>query len=72
MQTPLDIDPIVTPQSLPLPVRTMRQRDLGHAQGEVMRELDPDTWLMIGITWFHGLLCGWAIWREGKKSKEEE
>jgi len=25
-----------------------------------MRELDPDTWLMLGITWFHGLLCGYA------------
>lgn len=37
-----------------------------------MRELDPDTWLMIGIAWFHGLLCGYAIWRESKKSKEQE
>ena len=37
-----------------------------------MREFDPDTWLMIGITWFHGLLCGYAIWREGKKSKVED
>jgi hypothetical protein len=34
-----------------------------------MRELDPDTWLMIGLTWFHGLLCGYAIWREDKKSR---
>ena len=32
-----------------------------------MRELDYDTWLMIGITWIHGLLCGYAIWHEDKK-----
>jgi len=28
-----------------------------------MREIDPETWLMIGVAWVHGLLCGWAIWR---------
>lgn len=41
-----------------------------------MREIDADTWLMIGVSWFHGLLCGWAIWRQGKdrnfKDKDEE
>lgn len=40
-----------------------------------MRELDPDIWIMIGITWFHGLLCGYAIWHERKskyKDKEHE
>ena len=35
-----------------------------------MREIDPDTWLMLGITWFHGLLCGYAIWRKQKTSDE--
>jgi hypothetical protein len=34
-----------------------------------MRELDYDTWLMIGISWVHGLLCGYAIWHEKKRSK---
>ena len=34
-----------------------------------MRELDYDTWLMIGIAWVHGLLCGYAIWHERKRSK---
>lgn len=37
-----------------------------------MRELDPDTWLMIELTWFHGLLCGYAIWREGKKPEAKD
>jgi uncharacterized membrane-anchored protein YhcB (DUF1043 family) len=37
-----------------------------------MRELDPDTWLMLGITWVHGLLCGYAIWREDKRKLEDD
>ena len=37
-----------------------------------MRELDYDTWLMIGISWVHGLLCGYAIWREKKHIPEDE
>lgn len=40
-----------------------------------MREIDPDTWLMIGVAWFHGLLVGWALWRRPHlkyKTKDEE
>lgn len=37
-----------------------------------MRELDYDTWLMIGISWVHGLLCGYAIWREEKHTQVDE
>lgn len=36
-----------------------------------MREIDLDTWLMIGISWAHGLLCGYAIWRESKRKPQE-
>jgi hypothetical protein len=35
-----------------------------------MREIDPETWLMIGVAWFHGLLCGYAIWRERKNTEQ--
>lgn len=31
-----------------------------------MREIDPDTWLMLGITWVHGLLVGYALWKKDK------
>jgi hypothetical protein len=41
-------------------------------QGEIMRELDPETWLMIGVAWVHGLLVGWAIWRQKTKYKTED
>ena len=37
-----------------------------------MREIDFDTWLMIGISWAHGLLCGYAIWRQEKRKPLEE
>lgn len=37
-----------------------------------MREIDPDTWLMLGLTWFHGLMCGYAIWRHNKKPRVED
>jgi len=40
-----------------------------------MREIDLETWLMIGVSWFHGLLCGWAIWRRPNlkyKTEDEE
>lgn len=36
-----------------------------------MREIDFDTWLMIGISWLHGLMCGYAIWRQTKQTKLE-
>lgn len=36
-----------------------------------MRELDPETWLMIGVAWVHGLIVGWYIWREPKYKDEE-
>jgi hypothetical protein len=36
-----------------------------------MREIDPDTWLMICVSWFHGLMVGWAIWRERKYKNED-
>jgi hypothetical protein len=36
-----------------------------------MREIDFDTWLIIGISWLHGLMCGYAIWRQTKKTKLE-
>jgi hypothetical protein len=32
-----------------------------------MRELDIETWGMLGVAWFHGLMCGYAIWREDKR-----
>jgi len=28
-----------------------------------MREIDLDTLVMLGATWFHGLLVGWVLWR---------
>lgn len=31
-----------------------------------MREIDPDTWIMLAFTWLHGLLVGYAIWHESK------
>ena len=37
-----------------------------------MREIDPDTWLMIGVAWVHGLLVGWALWRQKTKYTTED
>jgi hypothetical protein len=37
-----------------------------------MREIDTETWLMLGVAWFHGLMCGYAIWRERKYTTEDE
>lgn len=37
-----------------------------------MREIDPETWLMLGVAWVHGLLVGYAIWRQDKKSNPKE
>jgi len=28
--------------------------------------------LMIGVAWVHGLMCGYAIWRESKREPLEE
>jgi len=36
-----------------------------------MREIDLNTLLIILVSWSHGLLCGWAIWREDKRKKNE-
>ena len=36
-----------------------------------MREIDLDTWIMLGISWAHGLLCGYAIWRQEKRKPLE-
>ena len=41
-------------------------------EGKQMREIDTDTWIMLGITWFHGLLCGYAIWRQDKRKPLED
>jgi hypothetical protein len=32
-----------------------------------MREIDPETWLMLGVAWFHGLIVGYALWHEKKR-----
>ena len=36
-----------------------------------MREIDTDTWIMLGVSWVHGLMCGYAIWREKRKQVDE-
>jgi hypothetical protein len=36
-----------------------------------MREIEPETWLMLGVAWAHGLLVGWAIWRHKTKYPTE-
>ena len=47
--------------------------DAGPADVEelFMREIDFDTWLMIGVAWVHGLMCGYAIWRQEKRKPLE-
>jgi hypothetical protein len=52
-------------------MRSVQQSYRHITQGEDMREIDPDTWLMLGVAWLHGLAVGYAIWRE-KKSKHED
>jgi uncharacterized membrane-anchored protein YhcB (DUF1043 family) len=37
-----------------------------------MREIDTETWLMLGVAWVHGLMCGYAIWRESKSKYTTE
>jgi hypothetical protein len=37
-----------------------------------MREIDTETWLIVGVAWFHGLMCGYAIWRESKSNTKDE
>ena len=37
-----------------------------------MREIDTDTWIMLGAAWFHGLMCGYAIWRQEKRKPSED
>jgi hypothetical protein len=40
-----------------------------------MREIDLDTLVMIGATWFHGLAIGWVLWRRPHlkyRNKDEE
>jgi hypothetical protein len=37
-----------------------------------MREIDFETWLIVGVAWFHGLLCGYAIWRQKTKYTTED
>jgi hypothetical protein len=39
---------------------------------ERMREIDHETWLMLGVAWFHGLMCGYAIWRQKTKYTTED
>jgi hypothetical protein len=54
-------------------MRPMRQKHLCNTEGEEhMREIDPETWLMLGVAWFHGLLCGYAIWRQKTKYTTED
>jgi hypothetical protein len=36
-----------------------------------MREIDLNTLLIILVSWSHGLLCGWAIWRDSRKPTRE-
>lgn len=33
-----------------------------------MREIDLETLVMIGTTWFHGLLVGWVLWRRPRST----
>jgi len=37
-----------------------------------MREIGFETWLMLGVAWFHGLMCGRYIWRESKSKYTTE
>jgi hypothetical protein len=39
---------------------------------ERMREIDFETWLIVGVAWFHGLMCGYAVWRQKTKYTTED